>query len=76
MGVDQLLELCSNAREVVLAGPTASPWPELFFSHGVTVVSGIRVRDAARFMRLVAEGGSGYFFGGAAEKVAIIKARG
>ncbi|MBI4186840.1 MAG: DUF364 domain-containing protein [Chloroflexi bacterium] len=72
-GLDGLLELCSGARGVVLAGPTASPWPEPFFARGVTVLGGIRVRDGAEFMRLVAEGGSGYFFSGPAEKIAVVK---
>lgn len=73
-GLDELLELCTKARELVLAGPTASPWPEPLFARGVTVVGGVRVRDAAGFMRLVAEGGSGYFFSGPAEKIAVVKA--
>lgn len=72
-GLDELLQLCSNAREVILAGPTASLWPEPFFSRNVSVMGGIKVRDAAGFMRLVAEGGSGYFFSGPAEKMAIVK---
>ncbi|MBI2303800.1 MAG: DUF364 domain-containing protein [Chloroflexi bacterium] len=75
-GLDELLELCTHAREVVLAGPTASPWPEPFFSRGVTVLGGIRVTDATSFMRLVAEGGSGYFFTGPAEKIAIVAGNG
>lgn len=37
-GLDQLLELCTGAREIVLAGPTASLWPEPFFARGVTVM--------------------------------------
>lgn len=72
-GLDRILDACTGAREVVLAGPTASPWPEPFFARGVTVVGGIKVRDGTAFMRLVAEGGSGYFFSGPAEKIAIVK---
>jgi uncharacterized protein (DUF4213/DUF364 family) len=72
-GLDQLLNLCIDAREVVLAGPTASLWPAPFFDRGVTVMGGIRVQDGTEFMRLVAEGGSGYFFSGPAEKIAIVK---
>ena len=73
-GLDQLLELCAGVQEVVLAGPTASLWPEPLFTRGVTVMGGIRVRDGAEFMRLVAEGGSGYFFSGPAEKITVVKA--
>jgi uncharacterized protein (DUF4213/DUF364 family) len=72
-GLDQLLELCRGAHEIVLAGPTASLWPEPFFARRVTIMGGIRVRDGAELMRLVAEGGSGYFFDGPAEKIAILK---
>ena len=74
-GLDELLDLCKGAHDVVLAGPTASLWPEPFFTRGVTVMGGIRIRDGAEFMRLVAEGGSGYFFGGPAEKIAIVKVK-
>ena len=74
-GFDELLQLCSNAREIIMAGPTASLWPEPFFSRGVTVLGGIKVNNASGFMRLVAEGGSGYFFSGPAEKIAIIKTK-
>ncbi len=72
-GLDELLELCRNAREIVLAGPTASLWPEPFFARGVTVMGGIKVRDGAGLMRVVAEGGSGYFFNGPADKMAIVQ---
>ena len=72
-GLDELLELSKDAREIILAGPTASPWPEPFFARGVTVMGGIRVVDGNGFMRLVAEGGSGYFFTGPAEKIAVVK---
>jgi uncharacterized protein (DUF4213/DUF364 family) len=72
-GLDELLELSKNAREIILAGPTASPWPEPFFAHGVTILGGIRVTDGNGFMCLVAEGGSGYFFTGPAEKIVIVK---
>ena len=73
-GIDGLLEAASEARRVVLAGPTASPWPPPFFEHGVDVLGGIRVLDGPRMMQVVAEGGSGYFFGGeVAEKVCVVK---
>ena len=72
-GLDELLDMCRNAREIVLAGPTASLWPEPFFARGVTVMGGIKVRDAAGLMHVVAEGGSGYFFNGPADKMAIVR---
>lgn len=71
--IDPLLEASAGARTVVLAGPTASPWPPPFFEHGVDVLGGIRIVDGAQMLRLVGEGGSGYLFEGAAEKVSIVR---
>jgi uncharacterized protein (DUF4213/DUF364 family) len=73
-GLDPLLAAAREARRVVLAGPTASPWPPTFFARGVHVLGGIRVRDGAAMLQLVGEGGSGYLFERAAEKVAIVRA--
>jgi uncharacterized protein (DUF4213/DUF364 family) len=64
-GFDALLQSARRARKIVLAGPTASPWPPTFFKPGVHVLGGIRVLDGARMLQVVAEGGSGYFFSGA-----------
>lgn len=73
-GIDGLLEAASEARRVVLAGPTASPWPPPFFERGVDVLGGIRVLDGPAMMRVVAEGGSGYFFGGkVAERICVVR---
>ncbi len=74
--LDELLLSTINARRVVLAGPTASPWPPTFFDAGVDVLGGIRVLDASKIMQVVTEGGSGYFFGAAAEKICIVCDRG
>lgn len=71
--LDALLLSTMNARRVVLAGPTASPWPPTFFESGIDVLGGLRVLDAPKMMQIVAEGGSGYFFGDAAEKICIVR---
>ena len=70
--LDHLLSLCTSAREVVVAGPTASMYPEPLFSRGVTVLGGITINDGDEMVRLVGEGGSGYFFDGCAEKVVVV----
>jgi uncharacterized protein (DUF4213/DUF364 family) len=72
-GLDLLLQAAQSARKVVLAGPTASPWPPPFFDRGVHVLGGIRVTDGTQLLQLVSEGGSGYFFDSAAEKVCILR---
>jgi uncharacterized protein (DUF4213/DUF364 family) len=71
--LEQLLGFCQVARQVIVAGPTASMYPDPLFGRGVTVLGGITVHDADELLRVVGEGGSGYFFGRWAEKVAIIR---
>ncbi len=73
--LDAILRAAGNARRVVMAGPTASPWPPPFFESGIDVLGGIRVLDPDRMLQIVAEGGSGYFFGEAAELVCILRDR-
>ena len=72
-GIDELLDASSGCRKVILAGPTASPWPPSFFRYGVDILGGIRVRDPEHLLAIVSEGGSGYMFEEAAEKVSIVK---
>lgn len=72
-GLDALLDASRHARKVVLAGPTASPWPAPFFDRGVHILGGIHVTDGELILQLVSEGGSGYFFDSAAEKVCVIR---
>jgi hypothetical protein len=43
------------------------------FCRGVQVLGGMRVRDSAKMLRLVSEGGSGYFFETAAEKICVVQ---
>jgi uncharacterized protein (DUF4213/DUF364 family) len=72
-GLDDLLAAASGARRVVLAGPTASPWPPTFFRHGVHVLGGIHVQDGPKLLQVVSEGGSGYFFDNGAAKVCVVR---
>lgn len=72
-GLDGLLDAAQAARVVILAGPTASPWPPPFFARGVHILGGIQVTDGGKILQLVSEGGSGYFFDSAAEKVCMVR---
>lgn len=72
-GIDELLLAATNARRVVLTGPTASPWPPTFFQRGVDVLGGIEIADGQRMLQVVSEGGSGYFFEDSAAKVSIVR---
>lgn len=72
-GLDDLLTAAGRARMVVLAGPTASPWPPPFFERGVHVLGGIRILDQRKLLQVVSEGGSGYFFEKEAEKICLVR---
>jgi len=72
-GTDDLLQSVGSACRVVMAGPTASPWPPTFFARGVDVLGGIHVTDGRRLLEVVSQGGSGYFFGDCAEKISIVR---
>lgn len=56
--IDRLLSLCSSARETVLMGVSTCLCTEVFRAHGVTMLAGARVTDAARALQVVSEGGS------------------
>ncbi len=71
-GLDDLLVTAGHARAVVLAGPTASPWPPPFFERGVHVLGGIHILDQCKLLQVVSEGGSGYFFEKEAEKRCLV----
>ena len=74
-GLDGLLDAATAARRVVLAGPTASPWPPTFFARGVDVIGGVRITAGEKAMQVVSEGGSGYvLFNDVGEKVTITRA--
>ena len=72
-GIDELLQSVPSPCRVVMAGPTASPWPPAFFAHGVDILGGIRVTDGSKLLEIVSQGGSGYFFGQCAEKISIVR---
>ncbi len=72
-GLDELLMAAQHARQIVLAGPTASPWPPTFWARGVSILGGIRVVDGEKLLQVVSEGGSGYFFEDFAEKVCFVR---
>ena len=55
--LDNLLGYCRNAREVMLLGPSTPYAPEILAAKGVTILSGTRVTDAARALRVISEGG-------------------
>ncbi len=55
--IDHLLELTAKAREVAVIGASAGILPDVLFEHGVTIVGGVKITDAAKMMQIVSEGG-------------------
>ena len=68
---DGLLDLCPNAREVAILGPTTPFAPEVFVNRGVTLLSGVHVVNPERVLRVVSEGGGTRQFGAAVKKVTL-----
>lgn len=52
-----LLTDLSNAREVILVGPSSSMIPDPLFKHGVTALGGIRITSSEKMLQVVAEAG-------------------
>lgn len=69
--IDGLLTCLTKAREVVVLGPSTPMMPEIFARRGVTLLSGVRVRDAARVLQIVSEGGGTRRFGPAVQKITL-----
>lgn len=73
-GIEELLNLSKVARIRVMAGPTTPLWPRPFFNRGIAVLGGIRVLSGRDLLTIVGQGGSGYFFEAAAQKVCVVDA--
>ena len=69
--LDRLLPLANRAREVAVVGPSTPLAPEVFAAHGVTLLSGVRVIDPDRVLRVVSEGGGTRHFGSAVRKSSV-----
>ncbi len=69
--LDSLLERASAAREVVLLGPSTPMLAEVFRKRGVTLLSGVRITDPDRLLKVVSEGGGTRRFGGAVQKLTL-----
>ena len=56
-GLDALLEAAAGCREVALLGPSTPLLPEAFADTPVTWLSGIRIENPEKVLRVVSEGG-------------------
>ena len=55
--IDRILTLSENVKEFALVGPSANVIPEPLFNRGVTLIGGVRVLNADKMMKVIAEGG-------------------
>lgn len=68
-GLDAFLEAAAECREVALLGPSTPLLPEVFADTPVTWLSGIRIEDSAKALRVVSEGGGTRDFSPHVQKV-------
>jgi uncharacterized protein (DUF4213/DUF364 family) len=71
-GLEELLSFTGGARVRLMAGPTTPLWPHPFFERGIAILGGISVVHGRDLLSIVGQGGSGYFFEAAAQKVCVI----
>jgi len=69
--IDRILELSENAREVAIAGPTASMIPDPLFSRGATITGGIKIINVQRLLQIISEGGGVPHFKNACKQIII-----
>ena len=69
--IDPLLMQANDAREAIILGATTPFLPDVFISKGVTMLSGIKVVDEKRLLRITSEGGGMRDFKGSIKKVSI-----
>ncbi|MDR3764312.1 MAG: DUF364 domain-containing protein [Acidobacteriota bacterium] len=55
--LDELLQHCRGAREILLLGPSTPYAPQVLAPRGITVLAGVRVVDATRTLQTISEGG-------------------
>ena len=54
--LDAMLDVCGNAQQLALIGPTAACLPDALFARGVTLLGSSWVRDAPGFIAALREG--------------------
>jgi len=70
--IDQLLSYLNNARKIALIGPTTPLAPEIFKKYKVDILSGVKVMDAKKILRIVSQGGGTRDFGNSARQLNFI----
>lgn len=74
--VEALLDAARTCREVALVGPSTPLQAEVFASYGVTLLSGVVVKQPAEVLRTISEGGGTRQFSRYVRKVVVRPTRG
>ncbi len=67
----RIIELCRDARERCILGPSTPLCPEIFKKYGVTCIAGVKVIDPERVLKIISQGGGTRNFKDSVEKVVI-----
>ena len=68
--IDNLLDLCKNARTVAILGPS-TPLTPIFSKHGVHLLGGMVVQDPERCMKIISQGGGAQYLHSVCRKVVV-----
>jgi uncharacterized protein len=55
--LDEVLSSCKNARKVCIVGPSTPLCAEVFQQHNVTLLAGSVVKDTAKVLQVISQGG-------------------
>jgi len=70
--IDQLLSYLNNDCKIALIGPTTPLAPDIFKKYKINILSGVKVVDAKKILRIVSQGGGTRNFGSSVEQVNFI----
>jgi hypothetical protein len=70
--IDHLLELSKNAREIAILGPSTPMAPEVFKKRGVTLLSGMVVKDIEKALGIISQGGGTRKLKNVSRKVTLV----
>lgn len=70
--LDLLLSYLNNARGIALIGPTTPLAPEIFKKYKIGILSGVKVVDAKKILRIASQGGGTRNFASSARQVNLI----
>ncbi|MBA7669003.1 hypothetical protein ES703_77127 [subsurface metagenome] len=73
--LDQLIPYLNNAKHVALVGPTTPLIPEIFKKYKIDIISGVKILNSKRVLRIVSQGGGTRDFGNSVKQVNIFLKR-